>query len=187
MPIARRFKAVVPRQTRPSLSRLILEKIAEGGEALLDSFFPAKYPEARIWRKLIGLDASYEFSRPTFAAILSQLKAQGLVRRVAKRGRGYWRLTPQGRETLDERRAHAMPRPDGQRRLVCFDIPERDRPKRQWLRGELIACGYRQLQKSVWIGDIPLPREFIAALDALELRGRVHLLHIQSKGTLTET
>ncbi|OHA09099.1 MAG: hypothetical protein A3B37_00965 [Candidatus Sungbacteria bacterium RIFCSPLOWO2_01_FULL_59_16] len=78
-------------------------------------------------------------------------------------------------------------RADGQKRLVCFDIPERDRAKRQWLRGELIVCGYRQLQKSVWIGEIPLPQDFIEALDALELRGRVHVLRVESEGTLNRS
>lgn len=184
MPIARKFKAVIPRQTRPSLTRLILEKVAESGEILLDSFFPAKYPEAKMWRKLLGLETSYEFRRPTFVAILSQLKAQGLVKGIPRRSRHYWQLTPHGREVLIKSQADAMPKPDGQKRLVCFDIPERDRAKRQWLRGELIACGYRQLQKSVWIGETPLPPAFIAALDTLDLRSRVHLLRVESEGTL---
>lgn len=185
MPIARKFKSVIQRPARPSLTRLILEKIAEGGEVLLDSFFPAKYPEARLWRKLLGLDPSYEFKRPTFVAILSQLKAQGLVTRVPKLGRRCWRLTQAGRTTLAERERPATPRSDGKKRLVCFDIPERNRAKRQWLRGELIACGYRQLQKSVWIGEVPLPQDFIEALDTLELRGRVHILRVESEGTLS--
>lgn len=184
MPIARKFKRVIQRQTRPSLTRLILEKIAEGGGILLDSFFPAKYPEARMWRKLLGLDHSYEFKRLTFVAILSQLKTQGLIKKVSKRGRQYWRLTQKGHVAFTEQEERMTLRPDGQKRLVCFDIPERDRAKRQWLRGELTACGYRQLQKSVWIGEVPLPQDFIEALDTLELRGRVHILRVESEGTL---
>lgn len=184
MPIARKFKSVIPRPVRPSLTRLILEKITEGGEVLLDSFFPAKYPEARMWRKIIGLDPSYEFKRPTFTAILSQLKTQGLVRDALKNGRRYWRLTSAGNTAVSERHRGTALKSDGQKRLICFDIPERDRPKRQWLRTELIACGWRQLQKSVWIGETPLPQEFIETLDTLDLRGRVHILRIESVGTL---
>ncbi|MDP3727356.1 MAG: hypothetical protein Q8R35_01810 [bacterium] len=182
--MARKFARVVARPARPNLTRLILGKIAEAGEVLLDSFFPAKYPEARLWRNILGLDPSYAFKRPTFAAILSQLKAQGLVKRIPKRGRRYWRITMAGRAALTEPRHSTSHRPDGQKRLVCFDIPERDRAKRRWLRGELIACDYHQLQKSVWIGKTPLPQEFIEALDTLELRGRVHLLRVESEGTL---
>lgn len=184
MPIARKLKAVIQRRARPTLTHLIMEKIAEGGEILLDSFFPAKYPEARLWRKFLGLDPSYEFRRPTFTAILSQLKAQGLVQPAPKRGRRYWRITMAGRAALTKPRHSISHRPNGQKHLVCFDIPERDRAKRRWLRGELVACGYHQLQKSVWIGKTPLPQEFITALDTLGLHGRVHLLRVESEGTL---
>lgn len=184
MPIARKFARAVARPARPNLTRLILGKIAEAGEVLLDSFFPAKYPEARLWRNILGLDPSYEFKRPTFVAVLAQLKAQGLVQSAPKRGRRYWRPTPAGRAALAERQRYPATRPDGQKRLVCFDIPERDRAKRRWLRGELIASGYRQLQKSVWIGTTPLPQELIEALDTLGLHGRVHLLRVESEGTL---
>ncbi len=186
MSIAKKFKHIAPRSPKANLTRLILEKIAEGGEILLDSFFPAKYPEVRLWRKIIGLAPSYAFKRPTFVAILSQLKAQGLVEGTLKRGRTHWRLTQTGRTTLIEKQRVAPPRPDGKKRLICFDIPEHDRAKRQWLRGELIACGYRQLQKSVWIGDVPLPSDFVATLDALELLGCVHILRVESKGTLDQ-
>ncbi len=187
MPIARRYARVVPRPAaRPTLARLILEKIGEAGEVLLDSFFPAKYPEARLWRTFLGLDPSYEFRRPTFAVLLSQLKSQGLVEKIRRKKRWRWRLTAQGRSTLRGPGADQLPRPDGRKRLVCFDIPERDRAKRRWLRGELLACGYRPLQKSVWIGEAPLPQAFIAELDVLELRGKVHLLRVESAGSMTE-
>lgn len=187
MPIARKYARVIPRQpAMPSLTRLILEKIGEASWVLLDSFFPAKYPEARLWRELLGLDPSYEFRRPTFAVILSQLKSEGLVEKIGRRGKWHWRLTPQGRAVLRVRGDGQPPRPDGRRRLVCFDIPERDRAKRRWLRAELLACGYRLLQKSVWIGEAPLPPAFVAELDVLELRGQVHVLGIESAGSLRE-
>lgn len=186
MPIATKFVRVVAHPSaRVTLTRLILEKIGEVGEVLLDSFFPAKYPEARLWRRLLGLDPIYEFKRATFSSILSQLAAQGLVERVRKQGGGHWRLTRRGRQTV---RAPAVdvsvPRSDGKKRLVCFDIPESDRAKRRWLRGELAACGYRPLQKSVWLGETPLPHDFLLALDTLNLRGRIHILRVESEGTL---
>ncbi len=185
MGIARRYKAVVPRPKRPTLTSLILEKIAEAGEIFIGSFFPAKYPEARLWRTILGLDASYEFKPATFSTILSQLRVQGLVARRTHAGRHYWRITPAGR-TAAAAGGSGPPHPDGRHRLVCFDIPEREQAKRRWLRGELIALGYRALQKSVWIGQTPLPTDFIASLDALNLRGKVHILEVKSAGTIIE-
>lgn len=186
MGIARKYKAIVARPKQPSLTGLILEKVAEAGEVLLNSFFPAKYPEARMWRKILGLDASYEFKHTTFSSILARLQAQGLVE-CRRRGRQtYWRLTTAGRGVTARQTPAAPPQIDGKTRLVCFDIPERERAKRRWLRGELIALGYRPLQKSVWIGDAPLPQDFMASLDTLDLRGAVHVLMVASQGTLTE-
>lgn len=184
MPIARKYRAVVARPKRPTLAGLILEHIAEAGEALLDSFFPRKYPQARLWRKLLGLDATYEFKRATFASILSQFQAQGLVERRVKTGQSFWRVTHRGRAAVGVRPPARQPNADGQKRIVCFDIPERDRAKRQWLRGELIALGYQPLQRSVWIGESPLPVEFIEALDTLKLYDCVRILRVESKGTL---
>ncbi|MDP3727511.1 MAG: hypothetical protein Q8R35_02630, partial [bacterium] len=70
-----------------TLTRVILEKLSELGEAALDSFFPAKYPEARLWRQLLGLDRRYRFRRETFSALLSRLQAAGLVARSGARRR----------------------------------------------------------------------------------------------------
>lgn len=184
MAIARKYKAVIPRYSRPTLTSLILDKIAEAGEVPLDSFFPAKYPGARRWRKILGLDASYEFKRKTFSSILFQLQSQGLVERRKRKSRNYWYLTPVGREAAKISVASKSLLGDGKTRIVCFDIPERDRAKRRWLRGELIALGYQALQKSVWIGTKPLPKDFIESLDDLDLRGRVHIFMVASEGTL---
>lgn len=185
MPISRRYARIVPRDAgKPTLTRLILDKIGEAGEVFLDSFFPAKYPEARLWRNLLGLDRTYEFKRATFASILSQLKTDGLVEKVAAPGKLRWRLTTQGRSVIKEPSKDQLPRADGHKRLVCFDIPEYDRAKRRWLRAELIACGYHPLQKSVWIGETPLPQTLITELDALELRDQVHILRVESGGSL---
>lgn len=184
MPIARKYRQIVPRARRPTLAGLILEKIAEAGEVLLDSFFPAKYPEARLWRKILGLDGSYEFKRATFASILSQLQAQSLIERYKKTGKSFWRITSRGKTALLNQEAATPARGDGRQRLVCFDIAERERAKREWLRGELLALGYTPLQKSVWLGDVPLPLDLLEALDELELQDSVHILQIQKEGTL---
>lgn len=173
------------RSTRRTLTDLILEKVAEAGMCFVDSFFPAKYPEARMWRNLLGYGNSYKFERKTFTSILSRLKAEGLVA-VRKDGRkSLWNTTAKGNERFVRLRDGAnIPKSDGIKRLVVFDIPEKERAKRRWLRGELIALEYRQLQKSVWLGEVPLPVDFIGGLDALRLNGKVHIFRIESDGAI---
>lgn len=171
---------------RRTLTAMIIEKIAEAGEVFLDALLPPNYPEARLWRNILGLDSKYEFKREIFAAIISRLKAQGLVE-GRKRGRKTsWRLTARGHSHFEEvsNEYAELPRSDGKKRLVVFDIPEIERRKRRWLRGELTSFGYTQLQKSVWIGETPLPEDFFDDLDTHQLRGKVHILRIEEEGSL---
>ena len=53
--------------------------------------------------------------------------------------------------------------------IVIFDIPEIRKNKRNWLRGDLMALGFMQLQKSVWFGPAPLPKKFIEYLNDTNL------------------
>jgi hypothetical protein len=45
--------------------------------------------------------------------------------------------------------------------IVIFDIPERFRKKRNWLRAVLIELGFHIIQKSVWMGNTVIPQDFI--------------------------
>ncbi len=168
-----------------TLSRLILEKLGELGETTISSFFPAKYPEARLWRSLLGLEGGYTFRRETFPVLLCRLRAQKLVERVGLRQHGIWRITGLGKRTLQSVQPVARARPDGTRRLVIFDIPERERKKRDAIRLELVAAGFQQLQKSVWHGEHPLPENFLELINALNLKNYVHVFSVRNPGTLT--
>ncbi len=165
-----------------TIKQLILEKIAELGEAAVGSFFPAKYPEARMWRELLG-GRSRKFSKRSFSTILSKLRAEGLVERYGSRQAASWRLSEEGKVYLRQQ-TKPLPKPDGIQRLVIFDIPEVMRAKRQAIRIELIACGYQQLQKSVWLGEKPLSSDFIQLLDALDAKPYVHIFSVRKTGTL---
>ena len=169
-------------QQRKTLTRLILERLSEFGEATIDAFLPSNYPEARLWRNILGLDASYRFSPRTFSAILSRLHSQGLVSKQGNNRRARWFLTHKGKSLLSE--VQFLPPIDRIPRLVIFDVPEIERKKRDAIRRELIACEFEQLQKSVWLGYRPLPEDFVELLDVLEMKKHVHILSIRDKGTV---
>lgn len=166
------------------LRTLILQKIEELGEVVLDGFFPAKYPEARMWRQLLGTGHSYKFSKPTFSSILSQLRQEGFAERMGPKAKSKWHITAKGKEFLGRQNVSAKPKKDGITRIVAFDIPEKHRKKRRWIREELLDLEYYPLQKSVWIGFSPLPESFFADSDLLSLREHIHIFSIDKKGTL---
>jgi DNA-binding transcriptional regulator PaaX len=97
---------------------------------------------------------------------LSRLKKKGLISNQNNK----WSLTTEGKEFLLERKSAIkrifpkkgiVTRPKTM--IVIFDIPEKERKYRDWLRIELIGFGFEQVQKSVWFGPA-LPKEFILYL-----------------------
>lgn len=179
---------------RYSLTRAILEHLVESGKLMIDAFFPKYYPGTGLVRGLFGLDPEHhpyrEVSKASLSSILWRLKRDGLVILVGARGKAAWAVTKKGRRYLgaSKPRLYRFERillpPDGVLRLVTFDVPERERKKRHWLRGELIACGFDPLHKSVFIGNRALPEDMIKRIDELRLGKYVHIVSIKQSGTL---
>jgi len=67
--------------------------------------------------------------------------------------------------------------------MVLFDIPERKRKIRNWLRLQLKLWDFEMLQQSVWLGKGPLPKEFNMRLRFLDISECVKTFKIQSVKT----
>ena len=171
-------------ENKVSLTHLILEKFQEAGELTLEAVLPRNRAEGRMWRQVLGLPTGYEFSPRTFSVILSRLKNQGLVAKTGLHRMSLWSLTNKGKDSIKNVVESSLPKEDGIVRLVMFDIPETESGKRRTVRIQLIACGFNQLQKSVWLGYRPLPEKFIKSLDTLKLKGKVQIVSIDKSGTL---
>ena len=53
--------------------------------------------------------------------------------------------------------------------LVMFDIPTERKPEREWFRWHLKKFDYIMIQKSVWVGPSPLPKEFMDYVKKIKL------------------
>ena len=87
-------------------------------------------------------------------------------------------------EAAELSQIRTLPDKDNIVRLVTFDIPEKERRKRTWLRNELLSCDFGALHKSVFIGKRPLPQELIREIDKLNLHKYIHIVTINKLGTL---
>lgn len=163
--------------------KIILEKIVELSGGMVSSFFPRKYPEARIWRNILGLDDGYTFKKSNFSKVLNKLSKEGFIVRSGAKKKAVWSITSQGKKFL--KNEFIYPKSDGRQRIFIFDIPEKDRKKRRWVRSELLAHGYEQLQKSVWIGDAPIAEDFWTRIQDFNLEKCVHLFSIDKKGSIS--
>ena len=132
-------------------------------------------------------------SRQRFYDLLYRLRKDGLVREVKGAGTPSLKLTERGREYLKKlhiRRAHAMPiamyapKSDDVLKIVIFDIPERERKKRGWLRSALRNLEFTMLQRSVWVGKVKLPERFLQDLQNLHITSYVEIFAINRSGSL---
>lgn len=53
--------------------------------------------------------------------------------------------------------------------LLMFDVPESRKAERNWLRLHLKIFQYLMIQKSVWVGPSPLPKQFKAHVKEMGL------------------
>ena len=53
--------------------------------------------------------------------------------------------------------------------IVMYDIPDNLKKERDWFRRHLIKFGYKMIQRSVWVGPSPLPKEFLGYLKEIKI------------------
>jgi DNA-binding transcriptional regulator PaaX len=70
--------------------------------------------------------------------------------------------------------------------IVIFDVPEKERHKRNWLRSVLASLDFKFLQQSVWIGKTKIPKEFLNDLRDQKMLDYVHIFKISKSGTINK-
>jgi CRISPR-associated endonuclease Cas2 len=54
--------------------------------------------------------------------------------------------------------------------IVMYDIPHLQKKERDWFRRQLVNFGYIMIQKSVWVGPSPLPKDFLDYLKKIKIK-----------------
>ena len=125
--------------------------------------------------------------------MLAALRRDGLIAEQRRGGKRLFGLTRKGMTRLHALRTKAAnPMPATEYTggvsdvftIVAFDVPERDRRKRDWLREALRNLHLRMVQKSVWMGKVKLPKTFIDDLSHLHLTEHVEIFEITKRGSL---
>lgn len=162
----------------PAVSDYICAMLWELGETTSQAFFSPKYSFTKPTRELFGLNEHFEkkkIIKNTLRKNLERLVAQGIVK---KKGAGFL-LSEEGKKLFEHmglRRKFLNKKWDKKYRLVIFDIPEKKKHDREWLREELYLLEYVQLQESVFISKHSLPEDIIDEIQKRKLDDHVNYL-----------
>lgn len=63
--------------------------------------------------------------------------------------------------------------------LLLYDIPENKKCERDWFRRTLIKFGFIMIQRSVWVGPSPLPKEFLDYVKSIGLKGSIKTFKLE--------
>ena len=131
--------------------------------------------------------------RQRYYLMISYLKRDGLIREYNKGNRKFFASTRKGNQWLalfHKRTKDRLPEPSykthpsGGVTIVIFDVPERERKKRAWLRLALKHLGLKMIQQSVWMGRVSVPKELLDDIDRLHLGEYVEIFQVTKSGTL---
>lgn len=134
----------------------ILKGIFLGGAILVAASSP--YFVSRALPKILEY-TKYKIrnkkNRRSLCSTFCRLRKEGLIKIQNKNGQIYISLTKEGEKRAGKYKINDMKievpiRWDGKWRMLIFDIKDKQRIKREALRGKIKQLGLYQLQKSVW-------------------------------------
>lgn len=124
--------------------------------------------------KILGyMPAGYD--RKSLYALLSRMERDGVVQKSKLTGKTTLLVTPTGVDALCGEYGHVGVLEkswDKQWRIVIYDVPEKDRYKREKIRLALLKLGYGMFQKSIYISPFDVAsatRTYLAQEGLLEM------------------
>ncbi|MBI2062776.1 MAG: hypothetical protein HYT61_00855 [Candidatus Yanofskybacteria bacterium] len=131
--------------------KTILAVLQETVGITIKSFFPHPYSHIFCNHK----------NKQDFYLAIHRLNKRGLIKKID----GTFRLTRRGEKEaffahLDAQALLYKPKKlkwDGYWRMIIFDVPEKKRKYRDYLRQMLKTLGFKELQKSTWVTPYPIP------------------------------
>lgn len=132
-----------------------------------------------------GYEAMYGFvpkhyKRKNFYQMVQRSLRTGDIERVVKNGKEYLRLTSVGKSNIqrDFPLSALTQRWNGRWVIVSFDIAEKMRKSRNFLREKLRSIGFGMLQQSMWITPLPIGKDVLELIESYGLLDEVFVLEV---------
>lgn len=124
----------------------------------------------------LGLPNFKYYKYQTLANRCSFLKNNGYIKEV----NGEYFITRKGEDFLKKKTKTPFKKfksnktdKDSKNLLLIYDIPENKKAHRDWFRRELISFHFIMIQRSVWVGPSPLPKEFVDYVKSIGLKDKI--------------
>jgi CRISPR-associated endonuclease Cas2 len=120
---------------------------------------------------IFGIPRFKKYSPRSIRTTLDRLKKKGVIEKelsgivLSKYGKEYIRKKIDSLKQFSKSENISKDR----NLLLMFDIPTERKAEREWLRWHLKKFDYIMVQKSVWVGPSPLPKEFKEYLKKIKL------------------
>jgi len=111
---------------------------------------------------ILGIPRFKQYSKKSVRATIDRLKRKGVIEKelsgivLSKYGKEYVKRKIESLKQFNKPENISKDK----NLIVMFDIPTERKAEREWLRWHLKKFGYAMIQKSVWVGPSPLPRDF---------------------------
>jgi len=121
---------------------------------------------------MFGLPAIFPYKKQSINNTVYRLKKDGYISKEDD----YISLLPMGRKYVENKKVRFLifdspyKKESPKNLIVMFDIPETKKAEREWFRFHLRQFDYEMIQKSVWVGPSPLPKDFLDYIKEIKLR-----------------
>lgn len=146
-----------------------------------------------VWNRgtrigFLGLPDFKHYKYQTLANRSSELKRNGYI----KETNGNYFITQRGQDFLHKNTRQNLKIFESERGekdqkdlLLLYDIPEDKRSERNWFRRQLVKFHFVMIQRSVWVGPSPLPKDFLDYLKIVGLKDTIKTFKLE-KGYTTK-
>jgi len=125
-----------------------------------------------------------------FQKYIYNLKAQGLV---VENSNEQVKLSKKGKERLTALKNKRILHKDSYEKqagnkivIVSYDLPTPFNKERDILREILKRLGFTMIHKSVWVGKVKIPKDFIVAIEKLGILKFIEILEVTKNGSLNQ-
>ena len=98
---------------------------------------------------------------------------------------GYFKINKSGTELLSKNKKQYLKNfnpsenKNPKNLLLLYDIPEDKKKERDWIRRTLIKYSFTMIQRSVWVGPSPLPKEFLEYVKSIGLKNSIKTFRLE--------